>query len=78
MSRILTLARWRGVTASCYCVVAFAITALTLVEFTHAIRIAESAAGRRLQAAPAFHPTLCRPDPAPSSVGHNAGPSRTT
>lgn len=67
----------RSVTAPCSCVIALAIAVLTLVEFTQAARVAEGADRPRLPAAPALHPTLCRPDPTPRSLRRNAAP-RTT
>lgn len=59
-------------TAPCSCVIALAIAVLTLVEFTQAARVAEGADHPRLPAAPALHPTLCRPDPTPRSLRRNA------
>lgn len=61
-------------TAPCSCVIALAIAVLTPVEFTQAARVAEGADRPRLPAAPALHPTLCRPDPTPRSLRRNAAP----
>lgn len=48
---------------------------LTPVEFTQAARVAEGADRPRLPAAPALHPTFCRPDPTSRSLRRNAAPS---
>lgn len=53
----------RSVTVPRFCVIAVAKAVLTLVEFTQAARVAKGADRRRLPAAPALHPTLCRPVP---------------
>lgn len=66
----------RSVTAPCSCAVAVVVTVLTLVEFTQAARVAEGADSPRLPAAPALHPTLCRPDPTPRSLRRNAALGR--
>lgn len=54
--------------------VALARAVLTLVEFTQAARVAEGADRPRLPAAPALHPTLCRPDLTPRSLRRSAAP----
>lgn len=54
--------------------IALARAVLTLVEFTQAARIAEGADRPRLPAAPALHPTLCRPDLTPRSLRRSAAP----
>lgn len=66
----------RSVTAPCSCAIALAIAVLTPVEFTEAARVAEGADRPRLPAAPALHPTLCRPDPTPRSLRCNAAMGR--
>lgn len=54
--------------------IALARVVLTLVEFTQAARVAEGADHPRLPAAPALHPTLCRPDLTPRSLRRSAAP----
>lgn len=54
--------------------IALARAVLTLVEFTQAARVAEGADRPRLPAAPALHPTLCRPELTPRSLRRSAAP----
>lgn len=62
---------WRWLWQLQSCTISYkprAVTILTPVEFTQTARVAEGADRPGLPAAPALHPTLCRPDPTPRSL----------